>query len=471
MILGKDKSLLAEKDNEIERLKEELKAAKAESEKNNRILQSINKTANLSMWIAYFDENGESVGIKFSNEMRRNLGYSSHELEDSMDSLVRLIHPEDADRVMAAYESAIASPSATYDVTYRILVKDGNYHLGHEVGECIRRPDGTPEFFVGAFSDLQEQKDTRDAMEINQRRQDAVERMMLEGSWSIDLTKYAIDDPAATMVYSDQFKKILGFTPHTSDFPDVMQSWLVRIHPDDVGRASEAIARQLADTSGETVFDMEYRIKHKNGHYIWTRASSYVVFSRDKVPLMAAGTILDISEQKINKVRFEEEMEPNIESLRNGIAEIAVNVEKATNQMQDVSDKQEEVIVAANEIENAVTSSMEIIGSIHSIASQTNLLSLNASIEAARAGDAGRGFAVVATEVQSLSNSTKETTEHISEKLTNVNESVKGIMTKIRMIGDSISQEKEEMESINATIDELHDAANEIAQMAETLYN
>ena len=113
---------------------------------------------------------------------------------------------------------------------------------------------------------------------------------------------------------------------------------------------------------------------------------------------------------------------------------------------------------------------MEIIGSIQNITRQTNLLSLNASIEAARAGDAGRGFAVVASEVQSLSNSTKETTEHISERLTNMNESVKGILAKISQISRSIAEENEEMCTINATVEELHAAADEIAQMAESLY-
>ena len=185
---------------------------------------------------------------------------------------------------------------------------------------------------------------------------------------------------------------------------------------------------------------------------------------------MAAGTILDITEQKKNRELFKNEMEPNIESLRNGIAEISTNVEKATAQMQDVSSKQEELTEATNTIESAVNASMEIIGSIQSIASQTNLLSLNASIEAARAGEAGRGFAVVATEVQSLSNSTKETTENIAGILNNVNQSVKDILTKIREIGESITEETNEMGTINATIEELHAAADEIGEMAETLY-
>ena len=249
-----------------------------------------------------------------------------------------------------------------------------------------------------------------------------------------------------------------------------MGTWITRIHPDDVSVASAAMQRQLADPSGNTVFDMEYRVRHKNGEYLWVRASSYVVWSDTKVPLMAAGTILDISKQKKNQVRFEEEMEPNIESLRAGIAEIATNVEKATYQMQDVSVRQEEVMHSAAEIESAVNDSMEIIGSIQNITRQTNLLSLNASIEAARAGDAGRGFAVVASEVQSLSNSTKETTEHISERLTNMNESVKGILAKISQISRSIAEENEEMCTINATVEELHAAADEIAQMAESLY-
>ncbi len=456
---------IGELEKELADVKDQLKNSKQE-------LESVNESTHLGIWKCFYDEEGNQAGVEYSDEFRRMLGYSRAEFPDDLNILGSLIHPDEMEAVFACFAAAATDKTGRkkYDIDYRLLTKSGDYKWYHAAGECIRFPNGNPKEFIGTFSDIDEQKKKNEIFEHDSRRQNAVELMMLEGSWSMDLTKYAIDDPSSPMVYSDQFKKILGFAPNSPEFPDIMQSWITRIHPDDVPVASAAMGKQMADPSGTTVFDMEYRIKHKNGEYVWVRASSYVVWSKDKVPLMAAGTILDISEQKKNKARFEEEMEPNIESLRNGIAEISANVEKATTQMQEVSVKQEEVSEAANTIEAAVNASMEIIGSIQSIANQTNLLSLNASIEAARAGDAGRGFAVVATEVQTLSNSTKETTGHISEKLNNVNESVKGILLKIKQISDSIAEENEEMSTINATIEELHAAADEIAGMAETLY-
>lgn len=462
---SEDQARIEQLEKEVALLKDKLKSSELE-------LEAVNNSTHLGIWKCFFDENGGQTGVWYSDEFRRMLGYSRMEFADTIEALAGIIIPEDTEMAFGAFAAASGDRSGRtpFDIEYHLKTKSGAYKLFHAAGTCLRFPNGVAKEFIGTIMDIDEQKKNEAIFEHDSRRQKAVEIMMLEGSWSLDLSKYAVDDINAPMVFSDQFKKILGYPPRSPEFPDIMQSWISRMHPDDLPGASAAIGRQLQDSSGSTPFDMEYRLKHKNGEWIWVRASSYVVFSNKKIPLMAAGTILDISEQKKNKQRFEEEMEPNIESLRAGIADIAANVEKATVQMKDVSRKQVEVTGAANEIESAVNASMEIIGSIQTIANRTNLLSLNASIEAARAGDAGRGFAVVATEVQTLSNSTKQTTEHISDKLNNVNESVKGILTKINQISKSIEEENEEMTTINATVEELHAAADEIAKMAESLY-
>ena len=87
---------------------------------------------------------------------------------------------------------------------------------------------------------------------------------------------------------------------------------------------------------------------------------------------------------------------------------------------------------------NAQTEKMNtIIEMITGITNQTSLLSLNASIEAARAGDAGKGFAVVAGEISSLANQTKSATVSITELIHNINAELKEVSAAVDLVTDS----------------------------------
>ena len=453
-------------------LEAEVAELQAKADLNFNMLEAVNNSTHLGIWIAYYDANGNQDRVHFSNEFRRMLGYSESELADDFNALSGIMHADEAAKVFAAFQAAEADKSnrTKYDIDYRLLTKRDGYKWFHAAGQVIRKPDGTPVVFIGTFTDIDEKKKTAEILEHDQRRVNAVEKMMLEGSWSMDLTKYDISDPNSPMVFSDQFKYILGF--HDSvDFPDIMNSWITKIHPDDVAMASAKMGEQLSDPSGKVVFDMEYRMKHKSGEYIWVRSSSTVVWSQDRrTPLMAAGTILDITQEKNNALRFRDEMAPNIENLRHGITEIAQTVDTAAKQMSDMAEKQVDIAASAKVIEDSVAASMSIITSIQGIATQTNLLSLNASIEAARAGEAGRGFAVVAGEVQNLSNSTKETTNQIADILNGIKSSVDDMLSKITSISEAITDESAEMEEIDATIVALNKSADDIAEMAKELY-
>ncbi|MCR4605068.1 MAG: PAS domain-containing protein [Eubacterium sp.] len=469
-MFGKDKSQASAEVQRIAKLEAELKEKNAEAVRLYRMLESVNKSTHLGIWIAYFDEQGNPGDVKYTDEMRKMLGYSKTELPDTPTSLGKVIHPDEVEMVFDVYGKAVADRNAKFDIDYRLLMKNGEYKLFHAAGECLRRPDGSPEVFIGTFTDIDEQTKREEILLHDQRRQSAVDKMMLEGSWSMDLTKYAIDDVNSPMVYSPQFKKILGFNPNSSaDFPDIMQSWITRIHPEDVQGASELMGKQLSDSTGNTVFDMEYRVRHKDGHYVWVRASSYVVWE-GRTPVMAAGTILDISEEKETQLDFSEKLAPEIENLTDRIEEVTAAVEEAAKEMQEVAKNQAEIADESANIEKSVDDSMEIIKIIESIATQTNLLSLNASIEAARAGEAGKGFAVVASEVQSLASSTTETTSNISQILGEMNRQIKDIMVRISTISDSTTTQSANMEEINSTIEDIKGLASNIEKMTRQLY-
>lgn len=143
------------------------------------------------------------------------------------------------------------------------------------------------------------------------------------------------------------------------------------------------------------------------------------------------------------------------------------SIEQLSLQLGDASK-----VVSALE-ENA-TEINQILSTIQAIAEQTNLLALNAAIEAARAGEQGRGFAVVADEVRVLSHRTQDSTEEIRAMIAtlqqNSQHAVSSMASSTDIAKSSVafaSQAKESLERITDSITEISDMATQIAGAAE----
>ncbi len=155
------------------------------------------------------------------------------------------------------------------------------------------------------------------------------------------------------------------------------------------------------------------------------------------------------------------------EELSSSIAEISRQVAESTRVVSQAVQEATKTKDLVRGLDEAAGRIGQVVALITDIAEQTNLLALNATIEAARAGEAGKGFAVVASEVKNLATQTAKATEEIGGQIDGVQTATKASVQAIERIFETIEKVNGISTTIASAVEEQGAATKEIARNVE----
>lgn len=184
-----------------------------------------------------------------------------------------------------------------------------------------------------------------------------------------------------------------------------------------------------------------------------------------------AASISKINENLLEMSNETKDINASVDEIKNqttAVQDSSKIMNDKIKSMQDSSHKMDEGISAISKRIETVNTTVDkvsnIVSVIEEISSETNLLSLNASIEAARAGDAGKGFAVVAQEIRVLSDNTNTELENIKQIISSLVEECRYCVQASGTIVEDNAKQKEE---IKAVLDEFGSLDEQIQKTAE----
>ena len=312
--------------------------------------------------------------VFLSHSARRLLGLTPDE-EVGTHSLMQRVHTEHQDAFTDFVFSSLSHGPAKKPLQCMVKTDKTNFQwFIFQAKYCV---EFSPPRLVGIIKNIEQQTTQARLFDIVSTRFDLSREMLNDGLWDLDIIGGNPLNPDNVFWWSPQFRKLLGFET-VEEFPDVMDSWASRLHPDDRQAALDAFVKHLMDYSGKTGFDIEYRLKLRSGEYRWFQARGQTKRAPDGTPLRAVGALIDIQARKDRRLHEDSEVRRNIQTAE-----------------------------AAKEI-------AELVSENGNIAAQIKLISLNASIEAARAGIHGRGFSVIASAIRGLAERTADITGQIS---------------------------------------------------------
>lgn len=218
---------------------------------------------------------------------------------------------------------------------------------------------------------------------------------------------------------------------------------------DELGDISRSIAKSIGSIRALIISMSDAIYKNANLHQSFDESKMVVIEGAKSTQMIANSIVVAVNEMSqvsgsIASAAAQTKQESHLltEQLNESItltSQSELTIKQVSGNMNDISDKAASTNEQVSEISH-------ILDSINSISEQTNLLALNAAIEAARAGEHGRGFAVVADEVRNLASNSQKATEQIATLLQTLQQASSQV---VEAVDDGRSAISEALETVN----------------------
>ncbi len=238
--------------------------------------------------IVYTNQANDYTCTFVSENVSRIMGFSSWEMLEDKDFWTVRLHPEDANRVFGEMAPLVEKGGGV--IEYRFRHRDGHYIWIQDTFNVMRDSEGRPSEIVGSWADISDRKGAEEALGERMAVMNDLETLV-GASPAIIYTTQVSGDYACTFV-SENLNSIMGYAPW--EMRDDKKFWVKRLHPEDANRVFAELDRLVGVGHGA----IEYRFRHREGHYIWIQDTFTVSQDKDGKPKEIVGSWADVSDRK-----------------------------------------------------------------------------------------------------------------------------------------------------------------------------